>query len=200
MTKAAEKRGGGGEREGKGEEEKKKGEKEKKKRKKETTLAHSQDFVVPTRTTFLPESFFVPQRNLLGVVALTFAYRNRIAFHRVTIECPLFRAGGPRFDTRVDPDSSRNDDGRTLSRSRGIVSFRERVCISFPSVDASKPNPWSGSISEDRGTLNCAHLARTGAVSGLQWKPWLYATRLFRFRYGSLSKGVEFSRRIDEKG
>lgn len=82
---------------------------------------------------------------------------------------------------------SRNDDG-TLSRSREIVSFRERVCISFPSVEASKPNPWSGCIA-DRGTLN---LARTGAVSGLQWKPWLYATRLFRFRYGCLSK-VEFS-------
>lgn len=44
-------------------------------------------------------------------------------------------------------------------------------------------------VSADRGTLN---LARTGAVSGLQWKPWLYATRLFRFRYGCLSK-VEFS-------
>lgn len=61
MTKAVEKRG---EKEGR---EKKKG-KEGKKKKKETTLAHSQDFVVPTRTTFLPESFFVPQRNLLGIV------------------------------------------------------------------------------------------------------------------------------------
>lgn len=62
MTKAVEKRG---EREGR--EKKEKG-KEGKKKKKETTLAHSQDFVVPTRTTFLPESFFVPQRNLLGIV------------------------------------------------------------------------------------------------------------------------------------
>lgn len=64
MTKAAEKRGEGREKEKK---EEKKRKKREGKKKKETTLARSQDFVVATRTTFLPESFFVAQRNLLGI-------------------------------------------------------------------------------------------------------------------------------------